>query len=174
MVYMLWYKLWVGAKPRPAPFPNNTMYHMKYMCIGIRNKERRREHWLLEFVKSLCGGEVRGSNPAASNILHINSLANQRATCGTLGLGHVSSYYRPPNDTCQHLTRPKSTNQFPPHHRIATSSNGTSLPRHRTDCTDRYSQHPKIFACLTWRTDRDISSIRTPFEKVNIPPESGR
>jgi hypothetical protein len=32
----------------------------------------------------------------------------------------------------------------------------------------------KIFACLAWRTDRDIFSIRTPFEKVNIPPESGR
>jgi hypothetical protein len=32
----------------------------------------------------------------------------------------------------------------------------------------------KNFACLAWRTDRDISFIRTPFEKVNIPPESGR
>jgi hypothetical protein len=31
----------------------------------------------------------------------------------------------------------------------------------------------KNFACLPWRTDRDIFSIRTPFEKVNIPPESG-
>ena len=32
----------------------------------------------------------------------------------------------------------------------------------------------KIFACLAWRTDCDIFSIQTPFEKVNIPPESGR
>jgi hypothetical protein len=32
----------------------------------------------------------------------------------------------------------------------------------------------QIFTCLAWRTDRDISSIRTPFAKVNIPPESGR
>ena len=32
----------------------------------------------------------------------------------------------------------------------------------------------KNFACLAWWTDRDIFSIRTPFEKVNIPPELGR
>jgi hypothetical protein len=35
------------------------------------------------------------------------------------------------------------------------------------------SQH-QIFACLTFRTERDIFSIRTPFDEVNIPPESGR
>jgi hypothetical protein len=35
------------------------------------------------------------------------------------------------------------------------------------------SQH-QIFACLPWRTDHDNFSIRTPFAKVNIPPESGR
>jgi hypothetical protein len=40
-------------------------------------------------------------------------------------------------------------------------------------CTDRYGQH-QIFACLARRTDRDISSIRTLFAKVNIPSESGR
>jgi hypothetical protein len=31
-----------------------------------------------------------------------------------------------------------------------------------------------FFACLTFRTECDIFSIRTPFDKVNIPPESGR
>jgi hypothetical protein len=30
------------------------------------------------------------------------------------------------------------------------------------------------FACLAWRTECDIFSIRTPFEKKIIPPESGR
>ena len=139
----------VGAKPRPAPFPIKTIHHMKYMRVDIRNKERWRESWLLEFVKVLCGGEVWGSNPTTSNILYINSLANQWATRGTLGLGHVSSYYWSPNDTCQHPTRPKSTNQYPPcHHCMAC----TVLPHHRTDCTDctdRYSQHPKFFPiCL--------------------------
>jgi hypothetical protein len=36
-----------------------------------------------------------------------------------------------------------------------------------------HSQH-FFFACLTFRTECDIFSIRTPFDKVNIPPESGR
>jgi hypothetical protein len=34
--------------------------------------------------------------------------------------------------------------------------------------------HPPFFACLPFRTERDIFSIRTPFDEVNIPPESGR
>jgi hypothetical protein len=41
-----------------------------------------------------------------------------------------------------------------------------------TDCTDRYSQH-HFFTCLARRTDLDNFSIRTPFAKINIPPESG-
>ena len=35
------------------------------------------------------------------------------------------------------------------------------------------SQHQN-FACLTFRTERDIFSIRTPFDIKIIPPESGR
>jgi hypothetical protein len=34
--------------------------------------------------------------------------------------------------------------------------------------------HPPFFACLPFRTERDIFSIRTPFDEVNIPPKSGR
>jgi hypothetical protein len=57
-----------------------------------------------------------------------------------------------------------------------------NLPRHCTEsatchCTDvprvLPSQH-QIFACLTFRTERDIFSIRTPFDIKIIPPESGR
>jgi hypothetical protein len=40
------------------------------------------------------------------------------------------------------------------------------------DCTN-YTVIP-FFACLNFRTERDIFSIRTPFDKVNIPPESRR
>jgi hypothetical protein len=76
--------------------------------------------------------------------------------------GHVSSPDSPHQPTNAAMSPPVR-------HRMDC----TALPRHRTDCTDRYSQH-QIFACLAWRTDRDIFSIRTPFEKVNIPPESGR
>jgi hypothetical protein len=53
-----------------------------------------------------------------------------------------------------------------------TSSYGrTALPRQ----TVRTVQSAIFFfACLTYRTERDIFSIRSPFDKVNIPPESGR
>ena len=34
--------------------------------------------------------------------------------------------------------------------------------------------HPLFFACLPFRTEHDILLIRSPFDKVNIPPESGR
>jgi hypothetical protein len=69
--------------------------------------------------------------------------------------------------------------------RICHVLNATSLyglPRHCTEsatchCTDvprvLPSQH-QIFACLTFRTERDIFSIRTPFDIKIIPPESGR
>jgi hypothetical protein len=42
----------------------------------------------------------------------------------------------------------------------------------RTDCTD-YTVN-NFLACLTFRTECDIFSIRTSFDKVNIPPKSGR
>jgi hypothetical protein len=141
------------------------------MRVDIHNKERRAESWLLEFAKALCGGEVRGSNPAASNILYIELLSQPvsdtwRPWIGPRVLlllatqGHVSTSNSPTIDQSASATSPPYGLYGP-----ATSD--------RTDCTDRYSQH-QIFACLAWRTDRDIFSIRTPFEKVNIPSESGR
>jgi hypothetical protein len=45
----------------------------------------------------------------------------------------------------------------------------TIMPRHLYGLP---SQHQN-FACLARRTDRDNFSIRTPFAKVNILPESG-
>jgi hypothetical protein len=46
---------------------------------------------------------------------------------------------------------------------------------HVTATCDSYglpSQH--FFACFTFRSERDIFSIRTPFDIKIIPPESGR
>jgi hypothetical protein len=40
--------------------------------------------------------------------------------------------------------------------------------------TVRTTQSAIFFACLTFQTEHDIFSIRSPFDKVNIPPESGR
>jgi hypothetical protein len=43
-----------------------------------------------------------------------------------------------------------------------------------TDCTDRYSQHPKkIIVCLGGQ-NAISSSVQTLFDKVNIPSELGR
>jgi hypothetical protein len=56
----------------------------------------------------------------------------------------------------------------------------TDIPRQHTDMPH---QHPyglyglhsqQFFAYLTYWTERDIFSIRSLFEKVNIPPESRR
>jgi hypothetical protein len=120
-------------------------------------------------------GEVRGSNPADS---HRTFTYNHTMGGDTWrpGIGpRVSLLFainRTRVNTLLANNRPIKMCHIIhlPRHRM----DGTALPRHRTDCTDRYSHHPKNFACLPWRTDRDIFSIRTPFEKVNIPPESGR
>jgi hypothetical protein len=40
--------------------------------------------------------------------------------------------------------------------------------------TVRIAQSAIFFACLTYRTERDIFSIQSPFDEVNIPPESRR
>jgi len=48
----------------------------------------------------------------------------------------------------------------------------TDLPLQRTDCTDCTVSN--FFSCLTFQTECDIFSIWTPFDKVNIPLESGR
>jgi hypothetical protein len=49
----------------------------------------------------------------------------------------------------------------------------TNMPRQRP--YGLYGLHSQqFFPCLTFQTECDIFSIRTPFDKVNIPPESGR
>jgi hypothetical protein len=40
--------------------------------------------------------------------------------------------------------------------------------------TIRAVQSSPFFACLLIWTERDIFRIRSPFDEVNIPPESGR
>ena len=47
-------------------------------------------------------------------------------------------------DTCQHVTGQRTSNQSVPPHQYTTSSWWYDLPRGRTDCTDRYSQHPNF------------------------------
>jgi hypothetical protein len=126
-------------------------------------------------MKSLHKGEVRGSNPTGLNtFLYI---PNSQSTSDTWrqGIGPRVLTLLTTNDTCHPLIRQPSTNESVPHHPPDTSSYGWYGPA--TSPYGLYGQvqsASKNFACLAWRTDRDISFIRTPFEKVNIPPESGR
>ena len=100
-------------------------------------------------------------------------MTKEWATRGTLGLGHVSSYYSPITDTCQHPIRQSSTNDWVPHRHLPCHR--MVRPCHITIWTIRTGTVSiQNFPCLAWRTNRDIFSIRTPFEKVNIPPESRR
>ena len=130
------------------------------MFYGIANKEQKGGTLVSgELWSHYIEGRSRGRTPRTPiKILHITNqwgghvVPMDWATCP-----HIICHQL---DTCQHPTRQQSTNQH--------------LPHQCTDCTDRYSQHLKIFACLPWRTDHDIFSIRTPFEKVNISSESGR
>jgi hypothetical protein len=106
-------------------------------------------------------------------IFTYNHKANQRGTRGAHGLGHVPSYHLP---STRHVSLHDSPTNQPTNCHITTSSS-YGLYDPATSPYGLYGQvqsASKNFACLAWRTDRDISSIRTPFEKVNIPPESGR
>jgi hypothetical protein len=73
------------------------------------------------------------------------------ATCPPYGLPHVTSWLA---------------------HVICTD-----MPRQlygRATWTVRTAQSSPFFACFPFRTEHDIFSIRTPFDEVNIPLESGR
>jgi hypothetical protein len=50
-----------------------------------------------------------------------------KGTRGAHGLGHVSSYYSPQPDTCQHLIRRQSSNTNMPHHQLPHHHDGTTL-----------------------------------------------
>jgi hypothetical protein len=122
-------------------------------------------------------GRSGGRTPRTPHkILHICNHINQShiVTRGANGLGHVSTLYW--------LQMTRVNTPLDNHHPIkyaTTSSNYhvIMMVRPSTWPYGLYGQvqsASQIFACLAWRTDRDISSIRTPFAKVNIPPESGR
>jgi hypothetical protein len=122
--------------------------------------------------EGVCIGEVRGSNPADSHIFYTTTI-NQ----STSDTWHPWIGPRVLISLATQMTR--VTSRFVNHQPIK------KFPRHH--CTVVRSCHVRpyglyglvqsasnFFACLAWRTDRDIFSIRSPFDKVNIPPESGR
>jgi hypothetical protein len=161
-----------GLSPDPPPFPIITTHDFKYKRVHIIFKEHRRESWLAECYEVVGVGGGPGVEPHSPQyILYKKHLANKRGTRGAHGLGHVSSHYSP---TIGHVSSTDSpeTNQT-----TTAMSSPYGLYDPATSPYGLYGQVQsalKNFACLAWRTDRDISSIRTPFAKVNIPLESGR
>jgi hypothetical protein len=129
-------------------------------------------------MKSLHKGEVRGSNPMGLNtFLYI---PNRQSTSDTWhqGIGPRVLTLLTTNDTCHPLIRQPSTNESVPCHPPDMSSYGwydpATSPYGLYGLYGQVQSTSKNFAYLSWRTDRDISFIRTPFEKVNIPSKSGR
>jgi hypothetical protein len=74
---------------------------------------------------------------------------------------------------CCHVSSSKATTCriLKPPRQLYVSATSAVWTYH-VDCTD--CTVIPFFACLTFQTERDIFFIRTPFDKVNIPPESGR
>jgi hypothetical protein len=112
-----------------------------------------------------CTDRHVSSSCAATSLYGIHVSTVRSATCRLLvgprqlyGLPRVAS-------TMYHLHLPRVLYGLP--------RQLYGLTRVCTDCTDRYSQLPK-FACLAFRTERDIFLIRTPFAIKIIPPDSGR
>jgi hypothetical protein len=68
-----------------------------------------------------------------------------------------------------HLPRVMSSRRLP-HHLYGRTTCTVSMPRG----TVRTVQSSPFFACLGFRTERDIFRIRSPFDEVNIWPESRR
>jgi hypothetical protein len=128
-------------------------------------------HWSDDYIKVYMWGEVPGSNLADS---HYILYSNINQTNG----GHVA-----PMDwaTCLLIIcHQPDTCQLPIHPKQPINIFHVTTVRPYGPATSPYGLYGQVqsasknFACLAWRTDRDIFSIRTPFEKVNIPPESGR
>jgi hypothetical protein len=119
-------------------------------------------------------GRSGGRTPRPPLVLH-NHINQSTSDTWCQWIGPLVLTSLATNDMCHPSIRQPSTNESVPHHPPDTSSYGWYGSS--TSPYGLYGQvqsASKIFACLAWQTDRDIFSIRTPFEKVNIPPESGR
>jgi hypothetical protein len=120
--------------------------------------------------------EVPGSNPVDSkNILQSKYKPIKGGTRGAPALGHVSSFHSLP---IRHVSTSNWSTTVQPN-KCTTSPirHVSKMVRPSTWPYGLYGQvqsASQIFTCLTWRSNRDISSIRTPFAKINIPPESGK
>jgi hypothetical protein len=150
VIYKFAYSHGSGLSPGPTPLSNINKCKFKYNIPRLRNKEQTTDSWLAECLLSLCiEGEVPGSNPADPiPFTQISTNHNNQPDSDTWRqwVGPRVQTLFAANDTCQHVTGPRTSNQNAPNHQYATSARWYGPPRGRTDCTDRYSQHPKFFS----------------------------
>jgi hypothetical protein len=146
VIYMVAYSHGSGLSPGPTPLSNINKCKYKYNMARLSNKKHMTDSWLAECFKSFGYGGGPGVEPRGP-IHFIQRLSNHInqwiVTRGTNGLGHVSKLYSLPMTRV--ATPLDNHHQMKICHVIATSARWYGPPRGRTDCTDRYSQHPKFF-----------------------------
>ena len=121
-----------------------------------------------------CGGRSGGRTSWPPLVLHSHYKPTNEGHVAPKHWATCPHTIHCQRDTCQHPIGQPPTNKNAPCLPPAMSSwwyGPTTCPYGLYGQVQSASQ---IFACLAWRTDRDISSIRTLFAKVNIPPESRR
>jgi hypothetical protein len=158
-----------GATWQPTTGPRGTLTNQpKHATCQSSIGPRARAVLPCQFATS-ASVLSRHSATSAADVTHATCHPYSGDTCH-LGIGPV----RTPNRTrvksaatC-HLLELATCHLYGP----ATSAYRHATVSVRTDCTDCTVNN--FFACLTYRTECDIFSIRSPFDKVNIPPESGR
>jgi hypothetical protein len=125
--------------------------------------------------KTLCCGRSRGRTPwTPIYILQSKYKPIKGGTRGAPALGHVSSFHSLP---IRHVSTSNWSTTVQPKCATSPIRHVSKMVRPSTWPYGLYGQvqsASQIFTCLTWRSNRDISSIRTPFAKINIPPESGK
>jgi hypothetical protein len=104
------------------------------------------------------GGRSRGQTPRTPNTFYTNT--TNPMTIDTVTRVNTSLVNHHQMKICHIIKMPHQQDGTALHVAVRTVRTGTVSTQ--------------IFTCLTWRSNRDISSIRTPFAKINIPPESGK
>jgi hypothetical protein len=96
---------WAGAKPRPDPRQHNNKINLNIFQPTLLIRTIMWAVGRRLVVKAWSMVEVTGSNPADHNYFFDYIRTNKptkRGTRGAHGVGHVSPYYSPKMDTCQH------------------------------------------------------------------------
>jgi hypothetical protein len=135
--------LWVGAKPRPAPFPYITKHKFKYICECTYNKEQVRICWLAECFKGFVLWEGPGVKPRGlqyfykANLSHSNKrhvAPKHWATCPLLIRFHTTRVnsllvHEHPTKMCHIIPLPHQHDGTALHVAVRTVRTGTvSIP----------------------------------------------